>query len=167
MGVKFEVKDNFLEKEEFKKMQELVRYELPFYYKRGVSRDLKPTEKSDDGYHFAHYFYFNDEIQSVSFGKVINPLLKKIKSFSLLRAKANLYPCTPKIMKHGWHKDFPFPHKGFLFYINTNNGFTVLKDGTKIESVENRALFFDAGEKHHSTTCTDDDVRLNININYV
>ena len=61
----------------------------------------------------------------------------------------------------------PFPHKGFLFYVNTNNGFTILEDGTKVESIANRALFFDSSKSHKSTTCTDEDIRVNININYV
>ena len=158
----YEIVDNFLPKEEFEKIQEICTYNLPFYYKKGVAE-----QKTNDGYHFCHFFYQNDEIQSSMFGQIINPLLKKFQSFALLRAKANLYPSTPKIEQHNWHIDFPVPHKGFLFYINTNNGLTILKDGTKIESIANRALFFNSSEKHRSTTCTDQDVRINININYV
>jgi hypothetical protein len=41
-----------------------------------------------------------------------------------------------------------------------------LKDGTKIDSVENRILFFNPSEEHDSENCTDEKTRINININY-
>ena len=47
-----------------------------------------------------------------------------------------------------------------------NDGFTVLHDGTKIESKRNRLLLFDGSKPHHSTNCTDDWRRININFNY-
>jgi len=53
-----------------------------------------------------------------------------------------------------------------LFYLNTNDGLTVLEDGTEIKSIENRILLHDASKPHHSTTCTDADRRVNINFNY-
>ena len=59
------------------------------------------------------------------------------------------------------------PHQGLIFHINNNNGYTILEDGTKIESIANRAVFLDTSKPHQSTTCTDQDIRLNININYV
>jgi len=160
----YKIIDNFLLKEEFKKIQEICTYNLPFYYNRAVA-DINKTKS--DGYYFCHFFYENNKLKSSMFKEIIDPLLKKFKFFALLKAKANLYPSTSKIKQHDWHVDFPIPHKGFLFYINTNNGFTILKDGTKIESVANRALFFNSSEKHCSTTCTDQNVRINININYV
>ena len=50
--------------------------------------------------------------------------------------------------------------------INTNNGFTILEDGEKIETKENRMLLFDASKKHKSTTCTDNIYKCNIIFNY-
>ena len=44
---------------------------------------------------------------------------------------------------------------------------TVLEDGTECESVANRLLLFDATKPHHSTTCTDQKRRVNINVNYM
>ena len=43
---------------------------------------------------------------------------------------------------------------------------TLIFDGTKIDSIANRALLFDPSKLHSSTSCTDDKVRLNMNINY-
>ena len=55
---------------------------------------------------------------------------------------------------------------GLYFILNTCNGYTKLEDGTKVFSVENRALFFDSYTPHCSTSCTDKLYRSNININY-
>ena len=104
--------------------------------------------------------YFSTWVQTLKDTDILNPNV-------LLRAKANLYPSSPKLHEHGKHVDFTFKHKGFLFYINTNNGFTRLSDGTRIESIENRALFFNSSLKHNSTNCTDQQVRINMNINYI
>ena len=80
--------------------------------------------------------------------------------------KANLYPSLNKIIEHGSHVDQNFKHNGFIYYLNTNNGYTKLSDGTKIESIENRGLFFDSSLPHQSTNCTDQNIRINLNFNY-
>ena len=80
--------------------------------------------------------------------------------------RANLYSNQGKIIEHANHIDYSFKHKGALFSLNTCDGFTVLKDGTKIQSVANRILLFDPSQPHHSSTCTDAKIRCNININY-
>ena len=41
-----------------------------------------------------------------------------------------------------------------------------LLQNLKIESIENRLLIFDASVPHHSTTCTDDKCRVNVNFNF-
>ena len=89
-----------------------------------------------------------------------------MKVKALIRIKANCYPKTHEIYEHGMHTDFKWTHKTALFSINTCDGYTKLKDGTKINSVANRILLFDASEEHCSTTTTDTFARVNININY-
>ena len=71
------------------------------------------------------------------------------------------------MVHHDNHIDMAFPHKGGIFYITSNNGFTVLEDGTEIASVSNRLLLFNPSEPHHSTSCTDVKRRVNINFNYL
>ena len=85
----------------------------------------------------------------------------------LIRIKANLYPNTERLHEHPMHSDFPFPHSGALLSLNTCDGYTKLKDGTKIDSVANRILLFDPNEEHCSTTTTNVSARINININYI
>ena len=85
---------------------------------------------------------------------------------ALIRIKINMYPNTEILKEHGMHIDFPFSHKTALLSINTCDGYTKLEDGTKIDSVANRILLFDASTPHTSSTCTNQPVRVNININY-
>ncbi len=56
-----------------------------------------------------------------------------------------------------------------IFYINTNNGKTLIKENNKIKeisSLENRVVIFDGRLKHAGTTCTDAKNRIVINLNY-
>ena len=60
----------------------------------------------------------------------------------MIRIKGGLYPSHHEIRSNNFHTDFPFKHKGCIFYINNNNGPTV--NGEKcILSKENRAVLFD------------------------
>ena len=84
----------------------------------------------------------------------------------MIRCKANLYTRTPEIIEHAMHTDFDYPHQAGLFSLNTCDGYTLLEDGTKVESIRNRMLFFDASKKHASTSTTNENVRMNINFNF-
>ena len=156
--------DNFLNQEAFKSLQETIVYSasFPWYLTRGVSQKI-----ADDGYYFAHLFYNNSQLNS-DYLNLLTPILESINYFALRRIKANFYPTTNQIEYHDYHSDFDIPHRGLIFYLNTNNGKTILEDGTEIESIANRALFFDPSIQHKSTTCTDDSVgRFNINFNFM
>ena len=110
-GSHFKVIDNFLNKKDFKKIQErLLAKDFPWYYTPNITFvDESKTDK----------YYFS------------------------------------------------FKHKSAIFYINNNDGYTILNNGkTKIESIANRILFFDSTKNHSSTHCTNDHARVNININY-
>jgi len=75
-------------------------------------------------------------------------------------------PRTSKIVEHSFHIDVPFKCTTGILYLNSNDGYTSFEDGTKVESVENRFVTFDSGIKHSGTTCTNQKVRLVLNINY-
>ena len=93
-------------------------------------------------------------------------ILNQLEVKSLIRIKANLYPSTDNIEYQSEHIDYDYEHNGAIFYLNTNDGFTTLEDGTKIEPVENRILLFDPSKPHNSTTCTNDKCRVNVNFNF-
>ena len=162
MDIKYIVKDNFLNRIDFENLKNLVMGEtFPWYFKDYVSYD----GKQEAHFFWSHMFYIESKAIS-PFVKLLDPLFKKLEIKALIRARANLYSNQGKIIEHEKHTDFPFKHKGALFSLNTCDGFTVLEDGTKIQSVANRILLFDPSQPHHSSTCTDAKIRCNININY-
>lgn len=157
--------DNFLEPHHFLGIQQVMMSDMfPWYTDPygGVA-----WYKGGDGMYFAHHFYHFKEPQKNMFLKLIEPLLDKMPydQSALARAKGNMYPSMKRRMFHGWHTDFPNPHKGAVFCINTNNGFTCFKNG-KVKSVENRLILFDPSVPHRASTCTDQTCRVNINFNY-
>ena len=153
--------DNLLSKKELELMKTIMMgdQDMPWYY-----NDYIASQRANDPmYYFTHNFF--NEYKSNWF-YIVEPILNKIDHRVLIRCKANMYPSTPVITHHDPHVDLEYEHKGAIFYINTNNGVTVLEDGTEIESIENRLLLFDSSKKHNSTSCTDAKVRVNINFNY-
>ena len=166
MKSEYKIVDNFLPKEHFKEIQEFIIDKLPWYYSDSVSHQTSSSVIGD--FYFYHLFYTsnNSIYEQNNFLKLLKPVIDLLDIKSLIRIKANLYPKTENIYEHGSHSDFFYSHKGLIYYINTNNGFTRLYDGVKIESVENRALFFDPSLKHNSSTPTNKNCRININFNY-
>ena len=161
MKKEYKIIDNFLTKEIFSNIKNLLMSsDFVWHYNANVSQNNR-----NDGFYFTHTVFKDNLVYSNKFNLFV-PILKKLKIKSLIRIKINLYTKTDEIIEHGQHVDYEFKHKGFIFYINTNNGFTRLTDGTKVESIENRGLFFNSNKKHNSSTCNDENRRVNINFNY-
>ena len=96
------------------------------------------------------------------------PRFKQVANFrNLIRIKINAYPYTNIVKEHKDHIDSDFKHTGAVFSLNTCDGFTKFSDGTKVESVANRIVFFDASKKHQSTTTSNAKLRYNINFNFL
>jgi len=155
--------DDFLEQKQFQKLKEdVLSTHFPWYLQLGITKE----KEYDDSCLFTHVFYENEKVISPGF-VIVQPILDKLKIKQLLRIKANLYPNNGIFTKHKKHKDFDFSHQGVLLSINTNNGFTILEDDLQVNSIENRALFFNPGLNHQSTSCTNAKMRVNILINYL
>lgn len=156
--------DNFLKPELFNHLsEEILAVPFPWHHAPSVA---KPD--SEDGSYFFSNIYIHDvprvDIFNVLYDEVV-PLLPDFHC--LIRIKANLYPRTSQLVKHGFHTDFDLPHKGLLLYLNTCNGYTENVDGKKVHSVANRALIHDPNVMHRSTTCTDEARRVVLVFNYV
>jgi hypothetical protein len=96
------------------------------------------------------------------------PILNVIQPKKLIRIKANLYTKTKEIEYHPLHQDYSFEHKGAIYYINSNDGKTVINNGkVEIDSVENSLLLFNSRLPHGSTSTSNKNARINININYI
>ena len=154
--------DNLLSEKELELMKTKMMgdQDMPWYYNDYIASQRANAPM----YYFTHNFF--NEYKSNWF-YIVEPILNKIDHRVLIRCKANMYPSTPVITHHDPHVDLEYEHKGAIFYVNTNNGVTMLEDGTEIESIENRLLLFDSSKKHNSTSCTDAKVRVNINFNYL
>jgi len=152
--------DNFLEKKEFKMIQDvLLNNDFAWFCNKNM------TFSNDNDLYFTHKFYNTPTSISNKFYLFEN-MIKKFKFKSLIRVKANLYIRENKKRKHADHADYPFKHKGCLFYINNNNGETYFEK-EKVMPVANRAVFFDPSKKHSSSSCSDSPIRVTINFNYL
>ena len=153
--------DNFIETNLIEKIKSVcLSSEFAWYYTPYVS-----NKDAGDGIYFSHLVYNNFSPSSSCFNLFI-PVLDFLSAKSLIRIKINMFPKTPELFQHDWHSDYDFDHKGAVVFLNSNNGFTILKDNTMVNSLENRILLFDSSKPHRSTTCTDQNVRLTVNFNY-
>ena len=154
--------DDFLPARDFINLQTIVySREFDWYYIKDIN-DLEP--KDSLGIYFVHMAFQSG--RASRYMHTFSSILARLEIRSLIRIKVNLYPRTSTIEVHAPHVDEGFSHTGAIFYLNTNNGKTILEDNTEIDSVANRILLFDASQKHSSTSTTDSKARFNVNINY-
>ena len=167
MNTKIKVVDDFLPKKNFKNIQDvMLSPDFPWYYNSVIDR-----LDDEDKFQFQHYFYRNNRPLSSFYNEWYDMLVMPIVDWSVLdRIKANLLTRTPEIIENEFHTDINPPTKPLttsIFYVNTNNGYTKFEDGTRVESVENRLLTFPMNMKHTGTTCTDEKIRVVINLLYM
>jgi len=158
--------DNYLSSEEHKTIKEAILGDFPWYYS-----DFKvgnETFNDKNNYQFVHVFYNNYMITS-QYWQIILPIINKINPVAIVKVKANINPNTDTHNLFAFHTDINSKFKGktAIYYVNTNNGYTVFKDGTGVESVANRIVIFDNDILHTNTTCTDQKIRCVLNFNYV
>tara|TARA_B100001123_G_C15280803_1_gene1013955 strand:- start:732 stop:1310 length:579 start_codon:yes stop_codon:yes gene_type:complete len=177
--VNYQVIDNFLDDDSFKVLIDNVMSSKHIWY---YGESVADESKIESDMYFMNLYYMDapdqlknklDQdtqntlpIKSDNFS-VVKPIIDRIDHNFLLRAKANLYTRTDKIIHHPDHQDYDFTHMGAIFYVNTNDGLTVLDNEVEIDSVSNRLLVFDGSTMHHSTTCTNQKRRVNINFNFM
>ena len=162
----YQILDNFLDPADHLTLKTLMlgdEFSWNYHYRTTAN----PQSETDlDDFYFVHHFYQAYEPRS-RYINLLMPIIAKINPKAIIRIKGNLYTRTSLIKHHLNHMDYRFDHEAAIYYVNSNDGLTVLDDGTQIESVENRLLVFDASKNHHSTTCTNAKARVNINFNYV
>ena len=161
--------DDFLPQKEFQKIQSMFMETNSAELSVGWEYTYPVTSNDDPKkwkyFYMTHMIYIKGIIVSPLYNKMI-PIFKELDVKALIRIKCNLYPNSEELHEHTNHTDYPFSHKAAIIYINTCDGYTKLADGTKVDSVENRVLLFDASNPHCSTTTSDATARFNINFNY-
>ena len=139
-----------------------------FRFAHSIYKDARPQTEMFDRFLLPFITVMNGENEQDS-----NPQNKKSvpELRSLIRAKINFNPRSDKIVEHCYHVDNPYGKeaKNGIYYLNTNNGYTILKVGgkeVKVESIANRFLIFDGDIFHTGTTCTDQVGRYVLNLNF-
>ena len=156
-----QVKDNFLNDQEFEEIKNnIMGNNFPWFFYDYITNDNDHI----DNFYFIHNIFRQPSLVSGWF-ELFNNFLEKIEYKSLLRIKANLYLKTKNKVIHKPHKDYYYEHKGCILYINDNNGETFFGK-EKVKPKANRIVFFNPNEEHSSSTCTDQQRRVNINFNY-
>ena len=153
--------DDYLPSEQHTSLKNLMESDnFPWFFNKGK---VFETDKLFD-YQFVHIFYNENKINSNYFD-LLNPLIKELKPLSLIRIKANLNPISHQLIKFDKHKDQPFKCKIAIYYLNDNDGYTMI-EGKKIESKANRIVFFNSDKEHYGTNSTNCNNRMLINFNY-
>lgn len=169
----YKIIDNFLDQQDFQELKNIMLgNNFPWFYNNEKTY-IDPNAKNDGinkdfNFQFTHSFYRDHGPQS-QYWQILNSFTQKLNPLSYTRVKANLTPRTNEIIEYGYHKDYvedPPGLKTAVFYINNNNGKTIFKNGPSIDSLENRLLVFDSDMMHTGTSCTDQNVRVLININF-
>ena len=167
--MKHKIIDNFLEEETFKNFQKDIFniHETPWYF-RIAQTDFSVNDKKDRG-HFTLNFFYNFKNGYTYFDKYLFEIYTKLNVKSLIQSRANLnLKEDNEKQKLFFHCDHNFNCKTAIFYMNTNNGGTILyeENSIKVDSIENRILIFNSKIKHASFRQTDEQRRVLININY-
>ena len=166
-----EVVDNFVDEDQWSHLTTLLtNHTVRWTYNIVIEDNQLLCDKKYNHQYVHHIYYIKDQVYS-SYYSNMTPILEKLNVKTLHRCKVNAISRENKIVVHGFHTDMPIIKnmhnmKTSILYLNTNNGFTVFEDGTKVESIANRMVTFPMHYKHSGTTCTDIDRRVAINFCY-
>ena len=155
-----EIIDNYLPDNVFNILQEeLLSHKFPWYFNDHI------VQHTPTNYQFVHVFK-----PPSPFIDIIAPLLNKIKPKRIIRCKMNLRPITDEPSQSPYHQDQSKNpnHKIGIYYINTNNGYTIFEHNKQqIQSIQNRLIIFDGHLRHAGVSTTDTKRRVVLNLNYI
>lgn len=153
--------DNYLKDDLYLNIKKTIDLDtFPWFLSEKIDLDIKDKYN----YQFVHVFYKDNTINS-SFFNALKPILIKLQPKALIRIKANLNPISQKLVKCAFHNDQSFDCKVAIYYLNDNNGYTMVGD-RKVESKANRMLLMNSKIKHYGTNSTNCTNRMLINFNY-
>lgn len=157
-----QVIDKFLNVEDLNILSSIINSDnFPWYYN---NHKVMP---GDGHSQFIHTFYNDFNQTSGYFNSLILPFINKLKISSIKRIKANMTLKNIKIIKYKFHTDFLDKNmKTGIFYVNTNNGKTIFKNGKEVDSIKNRMVIFPSNLEHTGTSNTDTENRIVINFNW-
>ena len=126
-----------------------------------------------EGFVFGNDIFNRGDIPDMSLYQDIGmPIISRLPMCHLVRMKVNCHPRqtlrdSENYPKCRFHTDMIEDHTVGILSINNCNGYTEFEDGTILESKANSMVIFVGAIKHRSVGQTDENIRVNININYV
>ena len=162
--------DNALSEKKYQELYKAITDELEFPW---YLQNTGVSVEGDGSFQFTHQFC-NQRGSRSSFDYLMTPLYVRLGVNKLYRCKINLTMKTKKTYEFlPLHTDFSFTDGGkkfdyntAIFYLNTNNGYTLFEDGTKVDSVANRMVRSNGDTLHTGATQTDERFRYVVNFNY-
>jgi len=177
-GEQLNIQDNFLPKELFDALRNvIININFPWFYCSdivGKTEDASEEDPSTSPGQLVHVVYFENTPQSSFYGeKIFTTIATLLRIGCLLRVKMNFHLRLPTHFESKYHidthhlpKDLAAQCTTSILYVNTCNGYTEFKDGTKVESVANRLISFPSTTEHRGVSQTDEQARYVINFNY-
>ena len=158
--------DNFLSPSDFELTQNFF---LGSSIDWNLNNSIVSLKQGIDQYQFVHEFCNVQRPFKSNYSNFLQPILTKLNALYIFRMKSNLRPRTHQIIHSAYHTDMDLNQQTAIFYLNTNNGYTKFKDNTldNVPSVANRLVTFYGGLKHCGCSCTDQNTRIVLNINYI
>lgn len=181
--------NNFLGPQEFKFFQEST-HGLSWYYRE----DIVFGHENGTCYGFYREIFDHRGIQVPGLYEMSVMLVTKLldenrlKLRELRRIRLGMFTRYSHSVQHDAHTDYGDPHYTALFYLNTNNGHTSLYEKVKkpeepwlqdrspsteelgkefrVYPTENKMILFDGLRYHNSSTQTDSNLRIVMNINF-
>ena len=171
---KVSIQENFLAEEKFNTLAEaLTNQFFPWYFKPYIDY-TDEEEKATPGL-FIHVIYKDSVPRSPFYESHFLPVLEALNASLLFRIFINLNSRLPEPYFGTFHSDtnaslgekMAAQWTTSILYINTNNGYTELESGERIESVANRLVSFPSNTRHRLVSQTDEQGRIVINFNYL
>jgi hypothetical protein len=182
-------KDDFLGPQEFKYIQDSIngiswyyREDIVFRQMNGTCFGFHRPIFDEDGVHIPGLY----EMSVMLTTKLLDQNNLKLKQ--LRRIRLGMFTKYSQPVQHDAHVDYEDPHYTALFYLNTNNGYTSLYKKVKtankpwlqdrapspeelgqeyqILPKANKMVLFDGLRYHSSSTQTDNNLRIVMNINF-
>ena len=161
--------DNFLEEDKFKSISDLMPYQISWHYYDHAVYDIDDdsslnlfknrkdllgiTKDLDNNSHcqFNHVLYESSNWAYYKAEELLQPILEKLVFNTLSRIKINMTLPTVNPTVGGWHTDNRTNGSSAItsiYYVNSNNGYTLFEDGTRVDSKANRLVSFPTNMPH-------------------
>jgi hypothetical protein len=166
-----EIKDDFLSNDHLSCLDEIIQgpNKIPWFLLE------EQVEGSNDGSFLQHMVYDEDIPRSPIYTPIIESFKNYLRYVSLCRITVNLLLKQETPTVSDFHTDFQ--HESTIsdetrittaiFYLNTNNGATEIKDGPRIDCVRNRLVMFPTLTPHRAIGQTDVNKRIVLNFNFI